>query len=136
MKFAALPGVKGTRVGYTGAEAPNPTYNSVCRGDGHTEALRVEFDPKVISYEQLLDAFFDQHMPTRKSKAQYKSAVWTHDEEQAKVVKKKIAEVQGELGVAIATDVEPAKKWYDAEEYHQKYIAKQSRGGGRSIFGF
>jgi peptide-methionine (S)-S-oxide reductase len=59
-------------VGYTGADAPNPTYNSVCRGDGHTEALRVEFDPTVISYEQLLDQFFDQHMPTRKSKAQYK----------------------------------------------------------------
>lgn len=68
---------QGTRVGYTGAEAPNPTYNSVCRGDGHTEALRVEFDPKVISYEQLLDAFFDQHMPTRKSKAQYKYDVTT-----------------------------------------------------------
>ena len=59
-------------MGYTGADAPNPTYNSVCRGDGHTEALRVEFDPTVISYEQLLDQFFDQHMPTRKSKAQYK----------------------------------------------------------------
>jgi len=124
--FASLPGVKRTRVGYTGGSTPNPTYNSVCRGDGHTEAIKIEYNPAETSYEQLVDVFFKEHMPTRKGKAQYKSAVWVHNKDQEKILKTKIVEMEANLGLKIATDVESVKEWYDAEEYHQKYIEKQT----------
>jgi len=133
VSFGKLPGVVGTRVGYTGGSAADPTYESVCRGDGHTEAMKIMFDPTKITYEELLDKFFQDHSPFYKSKAQYKSAIWTNSDEQAAVVEKKIAEFQDETSRQVVTDVEPAKDWYDAEDYHQKYIQKQS--GRVSIFG-
>lgn len=133
MTFQSLPGVKGTRVGYTGGTAPEPTYNTVCRGDGHTEAIKIDYDPNEISYDKLVDVFFSEHMPTRKGKTQYKSAVWVHDKEQEKVIQTKIKEVEANLGLKIATDVEAATEWFDAEEYHQNYIQKQS-GGRKSWF--
>ncbi len=83
MRFGALQGVLATRVGYTGGTAPSPTYKSVCGGDGHTEGIRVTFDPAVVSYEQLLNVFFEEHNPTgRRGKVQYKSAIWYHSPEQ------------------------------------------------------
>jgi len=126
--------VKSTRVGYTGGERPDPTYSSVCKGDGHTEAIKIEYDPSILSYDKLLDVFFKEHMPVRKTKAQYKSAVWVHDQEQREKVAQKIQEVQGKLQREVVTDVEPVKEWYDAEEYHQNYIKKQS-GVRQSWFG-
>lgn len=114
-----------TRVGYTGGTAPNPSYNSVCAGDGHTEAMRVWFDPSVITYEQLLQEFFREHDPTQRCKAQYKSAVWYHSDEQRQAVERAIAGLKAKYGLRqIATTVDPARDWYDAEEYHQKYIEK------------
>lgn len=122
-------------MGYTGGENPEPTYNTVCRGDGHTEAIKIEYDPKEISYDKLVDVFFSEHLPTRKTKTQYKSAVWVHNKDQQKVVSSKIKELESAKGLKVVTDVEPAKEWHDAEEYHQKYIEKQSRGGRKSWFG-
>lgn len=106
-------------MGYTGGTKPNPTYKSVCRGDGHTEALRIQFDKSQISYDELIERVISQ-ASTHSAKAQYKSAVWAQDDEQnaaAKRVAKKLAK----------TDVPilPATEWYEAEEYHQKYIEKQ-----------
>lgn len=116
-------------MGYTGGSAPDPTYRSVCGGDGHTEAIKIDFDPSRITYEELLDVFFKEHMPTRRAKAQYKSAVWTHSDAQAEAFKSKLAEAEGELGVKLVTDVAEAGEWYDAEEYHQKYLDKMGKGG-------
>lgn len=115
-----------TRVGYTGGTAKDPTYRSVCGGDGHTEAMQIVFNPAEVSYDTLLDVFFSEHMPIRKSKPQYKSAVWTHNEEQSKTIKSKIKSIEAAKGLKIMTDIENAKEWYDAEEYHQKYIEKQT----------
>jgi len=114
-----------TRVGYIGGENKRPTYESVCAGDGHTEAIQIEYDPLEISYDALLDAFYNGHRPSR-GKAQYKSAVWYHDEQQKE-------RLEALLGPSLAViDVEPAKAaaqdgadWHDAEEYHQKYYKKQ-----------
>jgi len=107
-----------TVVGYTGGVAAAPTYESVCGGDGHTEAIRIEYDPAQVSYDQLLDEFYKQHSPSP-SKAQYKSAIWYHSDEQKKVVEKQVAQ-RGDAW----SDVEGAQEWYDAEGYHQKYYTK------------
>lgn len=121
-------------MGYTGGTYAEPTYNTVCRGDGHTEAIKIEYDPSIVSYDKLLDVFFKEHTPVRKSKAQYKSAVWVHDKAQKEKVEQKIKEVQSSLGREVVTDVEPVKEWHDAEEYHQNYIKKQT-GSRKSWFG-
>jgi peptide-methionine (S)-S-oxide reductase len=85
---------------------------------------QLEFDPSVISYEKILDIFWKEHSPKYKSKAQYKSAIWTTTEEQMRIALQSRADIVGRYG-AVATDIEPAKTWWDAEEYHQKYVEKQ-----------
>jgi len=115
-----LPGVISSSVGYTGGKSATPTYQSVCRGDGHSEALRVEFDPSVISYEELMKRVLEQ-ASNRQTKPQYMSAVWVQDEEQQRIASS-VASKLGKGGVPILA----ASKWHDAEEYHQKYIAKRS----------
>lgn len=106
------------------AAAHRAQYNSVCRGDGHTEAVRLIFDPQKISYEALMAKVLAE-ASSHKAKAQYMSAVWTQNEGQAAVVKK-VAATLNKASVPIL----PANTWYDAEEYHQKYVEK-SRGGGK-----
>mmetsp|Transcript_14989 Transcript_14989/g.34018 ORF Transcript_14989/g.34018 Transcript_14989/m.34018 type:complete len:119 (+) Transcript_14989:444-800(+) len=113
-----MPGIVETTVGYTGGAAVDPTYESVCGGDGHTEAIRVEYDPAQVSYEDLLNQFWKGHSPTP-SKVQYKSAIWYHDEEQKSIAKQSV-QATGTTWV----DVDEAQKWWDAEEYHQKYYNK------------
>ena len=120
-----MPGIVESSVGYTGGTAPNPTYNSVCRGDGHTEAVRLVFDPKVITYEKLMEKVLSE-ASAHKAKRQYMSAVWTLDDAQAQTAKR-VASSLGKTTVPILAAGETS--WYDAEEYHQKYVAK-SRGGG------
>lgn len=105
-------------MGYTGGLNPRPTYESVCGGDGHTEAIRIEYDPEQVTYETLLKEFYTGHRPSP-AKVQYKSAVWVHSDEQKDIVEKSLQE-KGEAWV----DVEVAKDWYDAEQYHQKYYSK------------
>jgi peptide-methionine (S)-S-oxide reductase len=134
-RFAALPGVTSTEVGYTGGTTENPTYKQVCSNStGHAEAVRLEFDPERISYEELLAAFFGMHDPTQWNRqgpdfgSQYRSAVFFHDEEQEKAARAAVDQL-GESGVfkrKIVTQVVPAGPWWRAEEYHQKYFEKHA----------
>lgn len=109
-------------MGYTGGSSKNPTYRTVCSGDGHTEAVRVVFDPKHISYEDLMRHVMED-ASTHRTKPQYKSAVWVQNEQQAAIAKR-VATQEGKAGLPVLQ----ASVWWDAEEYHQKYVEK-SRGG-------
>lgn len=110
-----------SKVGYTGGSNSHPTYESVCNGDGHTEAVKLEFDPAVISYEDLVGKVLKEASPGGFGDAQYQSAVWPQDAMQEAVAKKVAAKLGGgKAGVPIL----PKAQWTDAEEYHQKYYAK------------
>lgn len=123
--FSELPGVVSTRVGYTGGTNQEPTYQSVCSNDGHTEAIQVHFDKQAVSYEDLLRIFFKEHNPTlEKGKAQYKSAIWYHSPEQKATAEAMIKQQAEKRGKPVVTDLAPAADWHDAEEYHQKYYSR------------
>jgi methionine-S-sulfoxide reductase len=132
-RFAALPGVTSTEVGYTGGTTPHPSYEQVCaHRTGHAEAVRLEYDADRISYEELLAAFFGMHDPTQLDRQgpdvgdQYRSAVFFHAEEQEKSARAAIEQL-AESGVfkrPIVTQVVAAPAWWRAEEYHQKYFEK------------
>lgn len=122
--FAQLPGVVATQVGYTGGDAKKPTYASVCGGDGHTEALRIQYDPSVISYAQLLDTFWSLHNPTQRAPEQYKSAIWPQDDAQAEAAREAIAAKEQTSVLPVLTELQPSKEWHAAEWYHQKYKYK------------
>ncbi len=137
--FWSLPGVYTTAVGYSGGSTPNPTYHEVCRGrTGHAEVVLVVFDPAVLSYEQLLGAFFEGHDPTQGMRqgndvgTQYRSAVYTTTPEQADLAKQVAARFQESLEDAgyreITTEIAPAGDFYYAEPYHQQYL--QANPGG------
>jgi peptide-methionine (S)-S-oxide reductase len=134
-RFAALPGVTSTEVGYTGGTTENPTYDEVCTSKtGHAEAVRLEYDPDRTSYEELLGAFFGLHDPTQWNRqgpdfgSQYRSAVFYHDEAQEKAARAAIEQLTDSSVFArkIVTAVEPAGPWWRAEEYHQKYFEKHA----------
>ena len=110
-----------TRVGYTGGDRPDPTYGSVCAGDGHTEALKVEFDPSVVSYEALLGKFLSVHDPCVSMTTQYQSAVWPQNEAQKDAVLRALDELEARRGRPVYTKVEPPKRFHDAEWYHRQY---------------
>jgi len=120
-QFDKLPGVISSSVGYTGGNSSDPTYDSVCRGDGHTEALKVEYDPSVISYEDLMQRVLEK-ASVHPTKAQYKSAVWAQSDEQAAAARSVAAKLGKE-----AVPVLEAAQWHDAEEYHQKYVEKSQQ---------
>lgn len=124
MTFASLRGVIATRVGYTGGTTLHPTYKTVCAGDGHTEAIQITYNPDVIDYPHLLEIFWKEHNSTRRAKPQYKSAIWYHNDYQREYAEVFKQEVTRQLGVECQTDIEPIDKWWDAEEYHQKYMEK------------
>ena len=117
-----------TAVGYAGGETEHPTYKTVCAGDGHTEAIRVEFDPARLAYEDVLRMFFREHDATRaKHKAQYKSAIWAQSEAQREVAERLVAAV----GPDVQTEVHGAVPFWEAEEYHQHYLEKSMAKRGR-----
>jgi len=132
--FAQTPGVVDAISGYQDGTVESPTYRQVCTGTtGHAETVKVVFDPAVVSYRQLVERFFEIHDPTTMNRqgpdvgTQYRSGIFTVDEEQAKVAKEVIAELTAKKafhGRAIVTEVSPAKPFYEAEEYHQDYHAK------------
>ena len=137
--FWKLPGVITTAVGYAGGHTPNPTYEEVCSGrTGHAEAVLVVFDPKVVSYEQLLKTFWESHDPTQGMRqgndigTQYRSAIYTYSEEQrraAEASKAAYGKALGERGLgAVTTEIAPAPEFYFAEGYHQQYLAKNPAG--------
>ena len=132
--FRLVPGVVATRVGYTGGTRVNPTYDDVCSDKtGHAEAVEVRFDPREVSYEKLLEVFWKIHDPTTinrqgpDSGSQYRSAIFYHDAEQEKIARAsvKALERSGRFKRAIVTQIEPAREFYPAEEYHQKYFKKR-----------
>lgn len=122
-----------TGVGYTGGEAPHPTYRQVCAGGtGHAEAVQVEFDPSVVSYRSLLESFFAANDPTREragSKSQYRMAVFTYGAEQARIAREVARDLSERTGRPVTIPIEPAGAFHLAEEYHQRYFEK-SRGFG------
>lgn len=132
-----IPGVLSTMVGYTGGDVPNATYEVVKKGkSGHAEAIQIEFDPKVLTFESLLGWFFKMHDPTTTNRqgndvgTQYRSAIFFHDAEQEATAKKVIAAVDaaGKWKRPIVTEVVPLKPFYPAEDYHQKYLVKNPGG--------
>jgi len=88
--------------------------------------LKIEYDPSVMSYDRILSIFWKEHNPTYRAKAQYKSAIWATTPEQLEAAQRSKKEIEEKYGKVLATDILPAKQWHDAEEYHQKYIEKQS----------
>ena len=137
--FWQTPGVTNTAVGYAGGYTPNPTYQEVCSArTGHTEAVKVCYDPRKISYEQLLKIFFEDHDPTQGMRqgndvgTQYRSAIYTTTPEQAAAAERIRDEFQTEFKRAgygsITTEIRPAPEFYYAEDYHQQYLHKNPNG--------
>lgn len=130
--FRAVPGVQDAVSGYTGGHVEQPTYEQVCRGDtGHAEAVEVIFDPEKVTYETLAKKFFALHDPTELNRQgpdvgeQYRSVAFYHTPEQKEVLEKLIAELTPHyFPKTIATAIEPASKFWPAEEYHQRYAEK------------
>ena len=129
--FEKVPGVIATRVGYIGGKMKNPTYQQVCSLDtGHVEATEVSFDPEKISYEKLLDVFWNIHDPTTKGRqgpdvgSQYNSVIFYHNEEQKQLASKSKEDRQRKMQRKIVTEIKKAPKFWVAEEYHQRYMEK------------
>lgn len=132
--FSHIEGVTATQVGYCGGEAKDPTYERICTGDtGHAEAVEVDFDPSQVSYEALLEAFWDCHDPTTLNRqgpdvgSQYRSAIFTHDQEQELAARnsKQALDESGRHMDDIVTEITPAQEFTRAEDYHQKYFEKR-----------
>ncbi|HUA72460.1 MAG TPA: peptide-methionine (S)-S-oxide reductase MsrA [Solirubrobacteraceae bacterium] len=129
--FREIEGVVRTSVGYTGGTKADPTYEQVCSGrTGHAEAVDVWFDPALVSYDQLLSAFWTIHDPTTRNRqgwdfgSQYRSAIFFHDADQERQAIASRDDRQGSLRRKIVTEIVPAPEFYDAEEYHQRYFEK------------
>jgi len=127
--FQMLPGVKSVTSGYAGGTKENPTYEEVCTSKtGHAEVIQVEFDPKVLSYEKLLDTFWEVHDPTtlnrqgNDSGPQYRSIILYSSDAQKQIAEKSKAAAQKEFSKPIVTEIVPLKKFYKAEGYHQDYF--------------
>lgn len=135
--FQAINGVIETEVGYTGGTTINPTYKDVCSGKtGHAEAVKIEFNPEIVSYEQLLEVFWSIHDPTSLNRQgldygfQYRSAIFCTTEEQYKkaIASRERLQKLGKYKRKIVTEIELAKPFYKAEEYHQNYYRKNGKG--------
>jgi peptide-methionine (S)-S-oxide reductase len=134
--FRQIKGVTATAVGYSGGHFENPTYKDVCTGKtGHTEVVEVEYDPALVSYEELLSVFWDNHNPTTPNRqapdvgTQYRSAIFFHNAEQeaaARASKEKLQK-SGRYKNPIVTEITPASQFYRAEEYHQQYFEKHEQ---------
>jgi len=133
-EFRQLPGVSSTRVGYIGGRTENPTYKEVCTdGTGHAEAVEVDFDPSKIRYIDLLNVFWENHDPTQVNRqgpdwgSQYRSAIFFHSPEQQAqaIASKESLEKAHRFPKPIATQIVPAEKFYEAEDYHQQYLEKR-----------
>jgi len=132
--FRQVNGVKATAVGYAGGTLENPTYHDVCSGrTGHAEVVEVEFDPALVSYEELLEVFWENHDPTTLNRQgpdvgeQYRSAIFYHTPEQEAAARasKAALEESGTYRRPIVTEITPAPTFYRAEDYHQQYFEKR-----------
>lgn len=138
-KFWQLRGVRSTAVGYSAGFTPNPTYEEVCSGlTGHNEVVRVVFDPRQVSYEELLRVFWESHDPTQGMRqgndrgTQYRSGVYTYSAAQEQAARTSLASYGERLRQAghgdITTEIQPAGPFYFAEGYHQQYLSKNPNG--------
>jgi peptide-methionine (S)-S-oxide reductase len=134
--YQMLPGVKKVSSGYAGGTKENPTYKEVCSGNtGHAEVIQVEFDPKVVSYEKILETFWEAHDPTtlnrqgNDSGTQYRSIILYSTEAQKKAAEKSKAEAQKNFAQPIVTEIVPLKLFYKAEGYHQDYYRTNPNQG-------
>ena len=132
--FRQIEGVTRTRVGYSGGKLENPTYEDVCsHTTGHAEVVEVTYDPERVSYDQLLDVFWDEHDPTQVNRqgpdigSNYRSAIFFHEAEQQEAALRSKAREQAASPAPIVTQIEPAQTFYEAEDYHQQYLEKRGR---------
>ena len=141
--FRSVPGVLDAAVGYIGGHVDEPTYKQVCTGrTNHAEAVEVIFDPARVSFAELVEFFWKIHNPTQKDRqgpdfgTQYRSAIFTHDDEQVKTANqsKAQADASGRFPRPIVTEIVPASTFWRGEEYHQQYSAKHGRGGCHITF--
>ncbi len=132
--FRTTEGVVETAVGYMGGSKPNPTYEDVCSdASGHAEVVQVTYDPERVTYEKLLQIFWENHNPTTLNRqgpdagTQYRSAIFYHDASQKEVAERSKAELEtsGKWSKPIVTEITEAKPFWRAEEYHQKYLQKR-----------
>jgi peptide-methionine (S)-S-oxide reductase len=133
-RFQDVPGVIETAVGYEGGTLDSPTYKDVCTDrTGHAEVVELTFDPAKVSYQSLLDLFFELHDPTQVNRqgpdwgTQYRTVIFAHSPEQEKAARETIARLEADhrFSKPIATQVVPASTFWRAEEYHQKYLEKR-----------
>ena len=129
--FRKIKGVAKTTVGYCGGKTKNPSYEQVCTGStGHVEVVQVEFDPKKVSYKELLNVFWNTHDPTTKDHqgsdvgTQYRSVIFYHTEKQKECAIQSREKEEKKYKNKITTEILPAKEFYKAEEYHQQYLEK------------
>lgn len=131
--FRKKEGVRDVTVGYTGGTIANPTYEDVCTDrTGHAEAVRVEYDPDRVAFEELLEIFWSNHDPTTPNRqgpdvgTQYRSAIFCHNAEQEEIARRSAAAIEGsgKLARPIVTKIQRAPEFYKAEEYHQRYFEK------------
>lgn len=134
--FELLPGVKRVESGYAGGHVPNPTYKQICTGEtGHAEVIRIEYDPAVVSYERLVEVFFEAHDPTTLNRqgadegTQYRSVIFYHDDAQKAAAEKGKAAAQAHFDDPIVTEISPLPKYYPAEGYHQDYFKNNPNQG-------
>lgn len=135
--FRQTPGVVDTQVGYAGGEVESPSYHQVCTGTtGHAEVVRVTFDPQRVRFDEILEVFWAVHDPTTRDRQgpdigrQYRSLILCLDEAQREVAERsrRQLEASGRYGHPVVTEIAPATPFYPAEEYHQRYLAKQRQG--------
>ena len=131
-KYGQLNGIYRTEVGYCGGNSPNTNYREVCTGTtNHAEAVKLEFDPKVITYEQIIKRFFEFHDPTTLNSqgpdfgTQYRSEIFYLNEEQKNIAQKVIDEENLKISGKVVTKLSELKNYWTAEEYHQKYLEKR-----------
>tara|TARA_Y100000992_G_scaffold279035_1_gene225022 strand:+ start:1509 stop:2051 length:543 start_codon:yes stop_codon:yes gene_type:complete len=136
--FQQMDGVKSTTVGYIGGKVKNPSYELVCTGlTGHAEAVEVEYNPNVVSFEKLLDTFFELHDPTTLNRqgpdvgTQYRSAAYFSNDKEKQIIENKIGSLNesGKFNSRIVTEIEAITEFYNAEDYHQDYYKKRGIDG-------
>jgi peptide-methionine (S)-S-oxide reductase len=136
--FEDMEGVKNVVSGYSGGSVKNPAYEAVCSGEtGHAEVVQIEFDPRVVGYDELLDVFFTIHDPTTANRqgadvgTQYRSVIFYHDDRQKEIAEKKVHELESskKWRGPIVTEIVPLDTFYGAEDYHQDYFKKNPHAG-------
>lgn len=134
--FQRVPGVIRSVSGYSGGRTQNPTYEDICsHGTGHAEVIQIDFDPAVISYDKVLEIFFESHDPTTLNRQgadegdQYRSVIYYHNEEQHQAALKAKTAAQKDYADPIVTEISPLKKFWRAEDYHQDYFNQHPNQG-------